>query len=506
MVIYTFFNKEKLVPVIRQIMLMIIMFFPFLPLLLLIPYEMFINVVKTLNQVGNETYSSLQGNLLYPFFLWFSWGIYTPWEPRNIFTFYKYYYSIGSLTAPFVIYGLIFVGLIKKGINKYMVTFIIVFLMMMFLVKGDQEPLGLIYRYLIEHVGIFRVFRSPDNKFGFGVILALTQLLLLVASSYRKRWFILLLSSVILIQGWLIFDGTAIIGQSTKTSSTRVVTLPKEYIELINFINARNDDYGYIVSFPSQTFAKFIFEDKKRFIGQDLLPKYIKLPFFNISNQGGISSDTYKLINNDIKSGDLKSLKKYPIRYFLIRRDIEDSIVESSVAAQIRQNYELLLKNNMFELHSFSHAVPLIESLNIEHKVLSPIKYQIKFHALSKNQLLFFYQSFNNNWKLYPTIDIRKYSFFTMPDIKYLFSDSLFDSSHKQSKGYANEWDIDLNELKHKLTKDQYQTNADGSINVTITLYYLPQSIFNLGVLVAGSYFFISLLVLTNYVFRRENV
>jgi len=71
------------------------------------------------------------------------------------------------LAAPFVIYGLLFVGAIRQRRNIYMIAFILLFLIFLLLAKGSQEPLGALYLFMLEHVPGFRAFRSPDTKFGF---------------------------------------------------------------------------------------------------------------------------------------------------------------------------------------------------------------------------------------------------------------------------------------------------------------------------------------------------
>lgn len=521
-IFYTLFSKQRITLVVKQIGITILLFLPFLPLLFLIPYDLLFNASKTVNQIGNETFSSLQGNLLYPFFMWFSWGIYTHWEPRNIYTFDKYFYTFGSIIAPFIIYGLIIWRIIKKGAEKYTATFLIIFLALFLFVKGAQEPFGFIYKYLINYVAVFRIFRSPDNKFGFGIVLALAQLLLIVVPFYRKKWFVFFLGTVILIQGLLIFNGTAVIGQDTKSSSTRVISIPSEQVELIKVINEREVGYGYIMPFPNQTFAIFLLEEGKRHIGQDLLPKFTKFPFLNVSADGGISRDTYQLLVSDLKLGDLEGLKKFPIRYLLLRKDIEGTSIEASLAAKIDLNYERLLNNKMFELYSFPGAVPLIESPNVEFKIINSTKYQVTLRNLNQNQKFYFNQSYNSNWKLYPAsldntcytvqefvLGIREckknLSLSGLADIKYLWQKPLFDSTHTQNKGYANGWVINIDELKHRLNKDQYQTNVDGSIDVTITLYYRVQSIFNSGAFIAVSYFLLCLVSLIYYT-RRKHV
>jgi hypothetical protein len=315
--LYAVFKKVPVFPLIKRVIVLLVMYLPLFSIHLFIPYEILVNHSSSVNESGGATYGMLKGELLYPLLMWFSWGIYTYWTPRNILSFYQYYKTILSITAPFVLYFLILLGFIKRIKNTYLYIFFIIFLILIFFIKGAQPPLGDIYLYLLDHVAIFRVFRSPDSKFGFGIVLTVALLLLIASTWTRKRIFVSLVVLVALVQGFYMFTGEAIKGQQTKTTSDRIIRITKDYKEISDFFNNGAYEYGYILPNPADTFASFNLGEGESHLGQDLLPKIIDFPFVNASEYSGMSTNTYKKLTSIFqKDVDLTHLSAYPIKYF----------------------------------------------------------------------------------------------------------------------------------------------------------------------------------------------
>lgn len=516
-ILYAVFLQKKWMGVIKNLILLIIIFIPFLSIIILIPYEMFITPVQTLNLIGGETYGNLRGGLLYQLLMWFSWGIYTFWTPRNIFTFDAYFKTFLSLIAPFVIYALLLPELFRRKKKKTFYILFFIFLIFLFFIKGGQEPFGDIYNYLLQHFAPFRLFRSPDNKFGFGIILILSILLLHIASSYRKLSFILLMGFVILVQGFLIFNGVAVRGENTASSSDRIVTLPREYTELASYINSHHYPYGYIMPIPSVEFGHYSFEQNKRYIGQDILPKLISLPFLYTSTNSGISSNTFEKVVNLLQTGDTKALLQLPVRYFLIRTDTSMQIGDKTAINTISQNFKPSFKNRFFVLYENPNVIPIVQSKNISFIRESPISYRILFRNLKSTQNLLFLQSYNPNWVLYPMpvtnfLPCNSYIAYISPHLKeciakqrnltqgelgYLFMKPVFSSTHTKGISYANTWAISPEDVRNSFPRDYYSINPDGSINIQLTLYYKTQTYFYYGVIIAFGY----LLFIIGYLF-----
>jgi|GEM_PF-5417646 len=136
-------------------------------------------------------------------------------------------------------------------------------------------------------------------------------------------------------------------------------------------------------------------------------------------------------------------------------------------------------------------------------KRLNPTKYQVEIENAFQPFFLILSESYNPGWKAYvedrsvkfsepiveyPYVNVKevmndRYRF-TPEDLLFLFSEPLDENYHFKANGYANAWYIDPKEID----KDR-----DG--NFTITLYFWPQSLFYLGLIVSG----LTLIVCTGY-------
>jgi hypothetical protein len=468
----------------------------FLGLLLpfiVIAFDYLNNAPATSIALDNATAGNLYGGVLYQLLLWSVWPIYNFWTPRNGFTYYPYLYTIPSLVAPFVFYYLILLELVKKQRSIFLTAGLISLLAFIFFAKGPQAPLGEIYTYLVNHFPPFVLFRSPDNKFGFGVIFSIAFLLLLIASEYKKKFFIGCLILVILIQGSPIFTGQAIRGENKKNISwDKIIHMPKSYIEVATFLNNNAIPFGYIMPIPYESYSKFSIYEKKLFIGPDLLPKLTKLPFLYLSEHAAIATNTY----GELSSENIEGLKRFPIKYFILRNDVYKKSVSKNLQEDIAKSFNKVYTNNTFTVYENKKVLPLINSSNISYQVISPVMYRVSFKKIKKEQVLALYLTYDKNWKLFPEkiLAVEKckkegrytaYSvthckseetFFNKRELEYIKEKPLFDTSHKQTYGYANSWKINPKTIKDSLDKSYYREYKDGSLDITFTIYFIRQA------------------------------
>jgi hypothetical protein len=136
---------------------------------------------------------------------------------------------------------------------------------------------------------------------------------------------------------------------------------------------------------------------------------------------------------------------------------------------------------------------------------VNPSKYVIYVRNATKPFFLVLSESYNPQWKvytgeqkieiykvnskLYSSVNVREVKCnqytFALQDIAYLFSKpAINETYHFIANGYANSWYID---------PKKYDKDGDGCF--TITLYFWPQSLFYLGLIVSG----LALAVCTGY-------
>lgn len=510
-ILYTLLKREKYLSVFKSILKLVVLFLPFASVLFLTFYDWIFNPIKTVNQAGGETYGNISGGLFYQLLMWFSWAIYTYWQPRNVYTFYQYFTTLPSLIAPFVLYALILWGGLDKKKNIFFLIFIFLLLFSIFFAKGMQIPFGDIYLYLINHSTIFRIFRSPDNKFGFTIVFAVTVLLLIVSNRYKKNLLILLISMVIVIQSYPLLNGVAIKGENTTTSSDRILSMPKQYQEVIAYLNNNSKSYGYIMPFPSVDVGHFELGDGSIFIGQDLLPKFTHLPFLYISDFSGMIVITHEKLSMALKESSFDQLSKFPIRYFIIRHNVRRANMDTDLKNKFAKEFKLVFKNNEFEVYENPVAVPLIQSENIQFERINVVKYRILIKNLKKDQKLIFYQNYNASWELFPASAIHTKlcdnyithksvkaiecntanSFSSIDDLANLWKKPVFSKSHAVYDSYANSWNISPSVIKKIPNDSFYKVNRDGSVDVELILYLKTQSVFYLGLIISACYFLI---------------
>ena len=127
----------------------------------------------------------------------------------------------------------------------------------------------------------------------------------------------------------------------------------------------------------------------------------------------------------------------------------------------------------------------------LTYEEVNPAKYVINVQNATQPFFIVFGESYDPQWKAYVTsneIDLNgivanypnynvknaeEKSEFTPQDISYLFSSSINGQLHFMTDGYANSWYINPQQLGNKT-------------EFTITIYYLPQSYYYLGLAATG--------------------
>lgn len=127
---------------------------------------------------------------------------------------------------------------------------------------------------------------------------------------------------------------------------------------------------------------------------------------------------------------------------------------------------------------------------SITFQRINPTKYEVKVENATKPFFLVFSESYHPKWKAYVEKDHIKFNgiiaeynnpivkeakhemSFTPNDVFYVFKKPINEDLHFIVNGYANAWYIDPKDV--------------GKDNFTITLYFWPQSLFYLGMIISG--------------------
>lgn len=487
-----------------------------------------------------RNFENLQGGLLYPFLMMFSWGIYTRWTPSTSYSFGEYFFTGQYILATLWLYVLTAIGtysFYKSNKNQtkknVLYSFIIIFFISIFLSKGAQPPFGWIYLVLFEYMPFFSVFKSPELRLGFSVIASISFLLMYASTKLNKRLFISALLVITTIQGYYFINGIATLGQNIVQDNKqiyfdRLATFSEDQKELIHFINKGYEDdkntYGYILPVPTVEYGHFFFDARDRYIGPDLIAKHIKLPFVYPSSFGRINTATYEKIRNNLENKNLEVFNELPIRYVLLRNDAEcsDCNYLSEEDFEDREDFTQILNNDTYKLYRANNSKDLvnIETNNqntiVKFKQINPVKTLVRIEniELGKDQeiQLNYLVSFNEGWKIYNnagkdtlyncnTINCTtETKIIEGEELRYITSQELYADEHKIKDGYANSWTINTDEIS--IRSENFTMNSDGTANIEYVIYYDKQNALYLSGIVSIVSIVVS--VITIFVLRKE--
>jgi len=435
----------------------------------------------------NPTYGNIQGGIWYQLLMRHSWAIYTEWFPRSLYPFASHFFSPYYVVSILFLYGLLFIGIasmyrdshqrfrsgfrllfyklvpysknrenisIKQWTSSKVVPLISILFIAIFLAKGAQQPLGFIFKYLYEYVPLFSVFRTPDIRFGFLIILSICLLWVYACRYFSKLFFSAALVAIALISSWPLFNGLAIRGENIPGKFyDRIAEIPQDQKSLSVYINQNSLEGLYTLPVPGADYGIFALKDEDVLIGQDLLSKQINQPFIYTATSGGISKAALERLNVCVNNGDLKCLSDFPIQYILFRNDLPNlnEFLRDKVSRQFKQVYV----NSTYSLYEVSPLTPIIGPESISFERLSPTSYQFSLNPAEQNLKLIFRQNFSNHWKIIETeksiCNIKPWTLYgSACEIERWYSkvkkvtlnQFQFENTHHQCIAYANCWDI----------------------------------------------------------------
>lgn len=507
------FNNHSVPQYFKKVTVLIFTYVPLISFVLFSVLFEYFNSTGNNNSVFQPTFGNEQGGLWYQILMLFSWGIYTVWKPRAMYPFYKYYFTPQYIIATISVYGLIIIGLanglrtklskIRTNLrlsfslpNKIIVFFVFSLSLSIFLAKGAQPPLGEVFLYLYNHVPFFSVFRTPDIRFGFSIVLSLAILLILVKKHFRTVIFVPLLIAIIFIQSKMFFTGQAIYGEEIKGEFyDHIVDIPPDDYQIAKYINSDSKTLNYIMPLPAIEYGVYKL-DNGFHLGQDLLPKLMKLPFFYLSQSNGTYTNSYKVMEQAIKHNDMKTVMEYPLKYFILRNDIDCSTCPIISEENISKYFKLVLENTKFKVYKNTESPSLINGKNVTFTAINPVTYRVRITNLHETQQLNFLSSFDKHWKIYISSGP-----FINEALSYIFKKPIIQNTHHEYLGFGNQWSISSEDITKQANNSNYTINSDGSINTDLVIFYAPQSWFYLSLL-----FSISTLVISICWLVRESI
>jgi len=213
----------------------------------------------------------------------------------------------------------------------------------------------------------------------------------------------------------------------------------------------------------------------------------------------GIKEGKYNLVGN--------YFRQFNVKYIIINRDISQDLQQSYLfghALYDSQNmnfYNVVLgklvrnfgkRYSIYEINSRfanekiyitedTHKFPT-SFLQIKYRKKASYEYIIQVKNLTNKSYLVFLDPYHKQWEL------------RLPN-----SQIFINGSHKLVFDYANGWLLDPEYIRKNVSKQYYHENVDGSIDMTIKLFFKPQNYFIPGIIVSIS---ILLLCIINFFYR----
>lgn len=412
-----------------------------------------------------------------------------------------------------IYFGLIpifgFLGLLLNRKNKLVLFFGILTLIGIFLGKQTANPFPNLYYWFFNHVPGFNGFREASKFYfiiaiGYSVLIGafarwiLNNLNNNILQSYLKYIIILGIIFVSLWNTRLIFSGE--LGSIFISSK-----IPEDYLTFKNFV-LKQPEYFSVLWVPNPSMWS-IYTNNHSLDGLDSL---VQDWAWNdkISNEYLNNNNPYKYelvhILNQLYSDRLIDLAS--IKYVVVPLDdpqkkelyynIFDLYGDRKFFIKSLDKLTYLHKLNIgtkelvvYENNDFRPLIyttqeketiyKYIPYQNVSYLFKYPTKYEINLNNISKPVYLNFSQTYNSEWELW----IGKFNWF-----KVLLDKNYFgENNHLKNDSNLNSFLINPEYIKQNFSKEYYNENPDGSIDLKLVLYFKTQSYFYLGLIISGT-------------------
>lgn len=469
-------------------------------------------ISKTLSDSFSPTVlSTATGNIIYPLLTFYHKQIAVDynWLIKDVFI--SYWDHISPLSMIYAI--VLFLGIITyrqtiKGEMKVLFLFVLsafLFALYFFTVNiGFLRSLFLLF----GHIPGFSIFRNFTDKFSLGYIFIYSVLLSFCLHIIKKsipKLFAPTIFLVIVITLINFLPVKQVINSPVWTTKHiyQTVNLPTEYFEFAEKIQSIVPNTSNVFSLPQNIASYAVIVESNRnnaYIGTS------PFKFFTGINDLSGSMSYPEEISNSIRESIvtrnyeklLTTLHQINVGYVLITNNIPDEITHSylfdihylkfqnnELLDSITESETLRSANGTYVLYTMKKPMAVfLPPENIEFRKISPVKYEVKINNIKESQELLLKETYHPGWRVY--LSEKQKSTVTrhdLLDLKYFFKPSFFDLSHKRSISYGNTWTIDTNTVLHDSTISSYEKNADGTVNIYLTLFFFPQLYFYIGII-----------------------
>lgn len=438
-------------------------------------------------KIDEAVYGNVAGGMLMQLKMIHSWGIYNIWNPRFHYPFGSHYFSnIYNITIA-VLYCLILIGIYNffkneksKSLKNFLIFFLVVFFVVTFFAKGSSGYLGQIFIYFYNNVPFFSIFRTPDIRFGFTIILILSFIVLLILRNNKLLANPINIIIITISLSLPYFNGEALKGKNIgDLYYDKVIQVPSSYIEAANFINSNTKKYDFVFDLDMIDYGMFNL-DHDIYSGQDIFSKLIRSPLVYGSDNNPIPFQTIQILKNIKFQNNFELFKNYPIKFIILRKNTE-AIKKFITSKNLINVYE----NSLFIIYELKSFAPILDGCGSNFSTYNNDSFIAKVDSTCSNLILRL--NYDDNWRI---IDLGKnFSFLKINLLK--FKNLFWSESPKAlpNSYYQNEFDISA-----------MQNNSEHYFLV----YYEANFISKILLLISMLTLFFYLAIITNIFFVRS--
>lgn len=442
----------------------------------------------------------------HPFWVNFDQVLWFTVQPINIFSYALPLFFVGTLFF------------LRKQRIWYIP--IILVLISIFLWKLNNPPFGYIYEFLYDKLPWFNAFRESSKFYFityFFYLFIIAWFIKKYKSYFLKKTSIIIVLSLISISP-LLWAISIFFGYTWNLYDN--IDKPIEF----EYFSKHLYEKGDILWYPrNSTWGKY--------------PNLHNISYIDISKDLNLDS-LRDILNADsniayiIIPWDPNHFFYYG--YWLNKNYVLDKLLSSKDLELIYDTESMIV----FKNYSYREK-PLINAI---YKKINPTQYSIYFNVTWNNAHIDFLESFNPSWKIYlkpytlpdcsyidsithwvsnpffntqytaysVSLTQKKISevtasqlqknknlyssvkcpseniFYAGNELFYLWENTVFDLSHTKIQNSRNTWIIDPTYIRTNYPKEYYHENPDGTIDIRMTLYFLPQSYFYIGLIISS--------------------
>ena len=415
---------------------------------------------------------------------------------------------------------LAFSGLLLSKKNKQVIFFGLLALLGIFLSKQEAQPFSQVYSWLFENIPGFAAFREA-SKFNFLIIVSYAVLIGSSASFIVQKFEKLgkLKYVVLLFLALLPLWNTAPLLTGDIKTLFIPKTIPQDFKILNNYF-IKEEEYKRVFAVNNNIYWSFSTNHHPVTDATNSIRYYWKDT--NLYNFPSDMTEGKKIISFLSSEEGRRLLNSASVGYVVV--NIEERQTNSSIARDLGENrlyfetslgkipylakQELGLKNTLLykntEVKPFIYVTNQKESLSrnipykkVDYESKSPTEVKINLKRLSSPVYLNTSNLYHPDWK----IQIGNLNWFSV-----LLNPGYFlpDAYHFKNAVSESSYIIDPSFIKQNFDQSVYTKNQDGSINLSLTLYFRPQSYLYLGLIISATVL-VGIILSILYLLKKES-